>query len=67
LVAVIVLAASLLSSGFFVARRKWIKKTTLPHLSQGKIAAITIISVVLAEIAFIVLSFLCCWFEFRPD
>jgi len=38
---------------FVAARRKRSKKPILPHLSQGKIAVLTIFAVVLAEISFI--------------
>jgi uncharacterized membrane protein YozB (DUF420 family) len=50
----IVLAVLMLSSVMVVARRKRIKGLTLRYPSQGKIAALTIIMVILFEVAMIV-------------
>ncbi len=56
LVAVIIVFSSLiLFSAIFAAKRITIKKPTMPHLSQGKTAALVIFVVVLAEIGFITL------------
>src|SRR3989304_77833 len=49
----IVLAVLVLSSVIVVARRKSLKRLALRYLSQGKIAALTIIMVALLEVGFI--------------